>query len=117
MMRKYSLYTLAIAALINVLAACKGSQYSQKKKHEVTVLNIEKGKPIDLLAFQSVEELHNSTEVASSRAAFLGTYGSTAIGMAVTGVKVLVKREQEKYHDEYDFDLIPQGHRIQNDSS
>ncbi len=116
-MKKTTQHILAIVLLPGLLAGCKGSQYSHKKKHEVTVLNVQKTKPIDLLAFQSIEELHNSTEVASSRAAFLGAYGSTAIGMAMTGVKALIKHEQEKYHDEYDFELIPQGHRIQNDSS
>ena len=98
------------------LISCRGSKYGRYADEEVTIIKVSPGKQIDLIAFTSLEDVHNSNELASSRG-FFDSYGSTAAGMAITGVKVLIKKEQEKYHDEYSFDITPPGHHIQNDSS
>ena len=114
-MRNFKHYTLGITIVLFALFSCRGSKYSQRKDDEVTVIKVHPGQPIDLLAFTALEDAHNSNGLASSRG-FLDAYGSTAAGIAITGVKMLVKREQEKYQDEYDFDIIPHGHHVQNDS-
>jgi hypothetical protein len=100
---------------ILLLVGCKGSEYGRYTKHEYTVIKVRPGEQMDMLAFSAQEDIHNSNEVASSRGLF-DSYGSTAAGLIFTGVKTLVQKEKEKYHEEYNFVIEPIGHHIQNDS-
>jgi hypothetical protein len=99
-----------------ILFGCRGSKYGQRTDDEVTIINIHKGQPVDLLAFRELEDAHNNSGEFASRGIF-DSYGSTAAGLAVSGIKQLIENEKDKYNEEYDFVIEPNGHHLQNDSS
>lgn len=114
-MRMAHIGKYALLVLFIVLFSCRGSKYGQKTEDEYTVLRIDRGEPVDLASFRAQEEAHNSKDAYAMRGLF-DDIGTTATGMIVTGIRSLVQKEKEKYHEEYEFVIEPKGHHLQNDS-
>jgi hypothetical protein len=113
-MRTGRLSLYGILVMLVALSSCRGSKYSQYTEGEYTVLQVQPAEPTDLRAFAALEEARNSNGMASR--GMLDNYGTTAAGLIFTGIKTLVKKEKEKYHEEYEFIIEPNGHHMVNDS-